>query len=388
MRCPVCRVNYNGEGTWAKRAYDDVSFLPQPTTVNAQDEPLPVRLPLSQPSRLINSEPLITIEALIPSIDSSLLFTTKKNIPFSKSVLDSDNLKTSKHHSTNGTGNPTFINLVKVWSPASSSISTANIDIITVIDTTSTMSGDKFKTMKTTLDHIIDSLMPNDRMSIVFFNRNANVVCPFLRVEDQSESTGGHVIANGNGGDNNNINVAGSTNNTNRTTSTTSSSSSQNQLGGRGITQSRLRNHVASLVATSISSADLVSGIELGKKVIENRRYRNDVCAMILMSDGKDAFLRDSELWRGVVAGSGSGSGDVGLSHVVGTGTHVGGVGGEGNIETGHDDGVNLGLEGSSSEPSITTSSSSMNETQYPIFTMAFGSTPNKRLLSKRASNS
>lgn len=52
-----------------------------------------------------------------------------------------------------------------------------SVDLICVIDNSSSMLGEKIENVKTTLLQLLDMLNKNDRISLVLFNSQASLLC-------------------------------------------------------------------------------------------------------------------------------------------------------------------------------------------------------------------
>ncbi|KAL2652483.1 hypothetical protein R1flu_020611 [Riccia fluitans] len=114
----------------------------------------------------------------------------------------------------------------------------APLDLITVLDISSSMTGNKLRLLKCAMEFVINHLSPADRLSVVTFSSSAKRLFPLRRmVED-----------------------------------------------GR---QFALR-YVNSLAADG--GTNIAEGLRKGTKVLEDRRMRNPVASIMLLSDGQDTY--------------------------------------------------------------------------------------------------
>ncbi|GJN30268.1 hypothetical protein PR202_gb18559 [Eleusine coracana subsp. coracana] len=140
-----------------------------------------------------------------------------------------------------------FAILIHLKAPKSShsASSRAPLDLVTVLDVSGSMSGSKLSLMKHAMSFVIETLGPNDRLSVVAFSSTAWRLFPLRRMT----------------------------------------------LTGR---QQALQA-VSSLVASG--GTNIADGLKKGAKVVEDRRLKNPVCSIILLSDGQDTYTyRDRQL--------------------------------------------------------------------------------------------
>ncbi|TVU48412.1 hypothetical protein EJB05_08048 [Eragrostis curvula] len=114
----------------------------------------------------------------------------------------------------------------------------APLDLVTVLDVSGSMSGEKIALLKQAMGFVIDNLGPNDRLSVVSFSSGARRVTRLLRMSDT----------------------------------------------GKGLA----RSGVESLVARG--GTNIAEGLRMAAKVLDERRYRNAVSSVILLSDGQDNY--------------------------------------------------------------------------------------------------
>ncbi|XP_011096891.2 uncharacterized protein LOC105175944 [Sesamum indicum] len=114
----------------------------------------------------------------------------------------------------------------------------APIDLVTVLDVSGSMAGLKLVLLKRAVCFVIENLGPADRLSIVSFSSSAHRKLPLLR------------------------------------------------MTGRGREDAKAA--VNSLF--SDGGTDIVEGLKKGARILEERRERNPVASIILLSDGKHTF--------------------------------------------------------------------------------------------------
>lgn len=83
----------------------------------------------------------------------------------------------------------------------SSGGSRTNVDIICVLDVSGSMDGTKIHMVQDTMQYLIDTLTPSDRLSIVTFNHSAQRLCELKCVSGQNmdafRNIIEYIIANG-----------------------------------------------------------------------------------------------------------------------------------------------------------------------------------------------
>ncbi|RCV46603.1 hypothetical protein SETIT_9G544400v2 [Setaria italica] len=114
----------------------------------------------------------------------------------------------------------------------------APLDLVTVLDVSGSMSGEKLALLKQAMGFVIDNLGPHDRLSVVSFSSGAQRVTRLLRMSD----------------------------------------------AGKGLAMSA----VESLVARG--GTNIAEGLRTAAKVLDERRHRNAVSSVILLSDGQDNY--------------------------------------------------------------------------------------------------
>jgi Mg-chelatase subunit ChlD len=110
------------------------------------------------------------------------------------------------------------------------------IDLICVIDKSGSMSGKKIKLVRETLEFIIDCLNENDRISVIAFNTTAERVIPLTRANKNNKQSLTEKVKK--------IDASGRTN--------------------------------------------INDGLNLAFKTLSERRNKNPVSSILLLSDGRD----------------------------------------------------------------------------------------------------
>ncbi|KAL6658807.1 hypothetical protein ACP70R_002847 [Stipagrostis hirtigluma subsp. patula] len=128
----------------------------------------------------------------------------------------------------------------------------APLDLVTVLDVSSSMYGAKLALVKRAMGFVIDSLGPADRLSVVAFSTHARRVIRLTRMSED-----GKVAA---------------------------------------------RPAVESLVAEN--TTNIREGLEEAAKVLDGRRHKNAVASVILLSDGQDNCSMGFRTYPGLYRGS------------------------------------------------------------------------------------
>jgi hypothetical protein len=133
-----------------------------------------------------------------------------------------------------------FSILIRLKAPKSldSVNSRAPLDLVTVLDVSGSMKGAKLALLKSAMSFVIQTLGPDDRLSVIAFSSTARRLFPLRRMT----------------------------------------------ISGR----MRALRAVNSLVDGG--GTNIADGLKKGAKVIEQRRLKNPVCSIILLSDGQDTY--------------------------------------------------------------------------------------------------
>ncbi|KAI8563683.1 hypothetical protein RHMOL_Rhmol03G0128300 [Rhododendron molle] len=116
------------------------------------------------------------------------------------------------------------------------------VDLVTVLDISGSMAGTKLALLKRAMGFVIQNLGPNDRLSVIAFSSTARRLFPLRRMTETGK---------------------------------------QQALQG-----------VNSLAANG--GTNIAEGLRKGAKVMENRREKNPVASIILLSDGQDTYTVNS----------------------------------------------------------------------------------------------
>ncbi|KAI3882045.1 hypothetical protein MKX03_006255, partial [Papaver bracteatum] len=120
----------------------------------------------------------------------------------------------------------------------------APIDLVTVLDVSGSMTGKKIQLVKLAMGFVIDNLDASDRLSVISFSDYASRLFPLLLMTDSGKKRALEAV---------------------------------NSLDADGCT-------------------NIVEGLKKGTKVIDDRRYKNPVCSIMLLSDGQDSYTNTINL--------------------------------------------------------------------------------------------
>ncbi|KAG6494936.1 hypothetical protein ZIOFF_042721 [Zingiber officinale] len=123
----------------------------------------------------------------------------------------------------------------------------APVDIVTVLDVSGSMSGMKLALLKQAMGFVIQNLGPLDRLSVIAFSSTARRLFPLRRMSEFGRQEAFQAV--------NSLTTSGGTN--------------------------------------------ITEGLRKGAKVIEERKEKNPVCSIILLSDGQDTYLLSPTLHNG-----------------------------------------------------------------------------------------
>ncbi|KAG2543591.1 hypothetical protein PVAP13_9NG761000 [Panicum virgatum] len=161
---------------------------------------------------------------------SSGLLVVKTHAEYSAVARDSshDNFAVLVHVKAPG--------IVDAEAAASDAAPRAPLDLVTVLDVSGSMRRDKLALVKQAMGFVIDNLGPDDRLSVVSFSSGAHRVTRLLRMSDI----------------------------------------------GKGVASEAVES------LTAGGTTNIAEGLRTAAKVLGERRYRNAVSSVILLSDGQD----------------------------------------------------------------------------------------------------
>ncbi|KAG6536231.1 E3 ubiquitin-protein ligase WAV3-like [Zingiber officinale] len=123
----------------------------------------------------------------------------------------------------------------------------APVDIVTVLDVSGSMSGTKLSLLKQAMGFVIQNLGPLDRLSVIAFSSTARRLFPLRRMSE---------------------------------------------FGRQEALQA------VNALATS-GGTNITEGLRKGAKVIQERKEKNPVCSIILLSDGQDTYILSPAMRNG-----------------------------------------------------------------------------------------
>lgn len=212
-----------------------VSPLEDNSLDNIPRVPPPMSLPLPEPLLFSDDEPLPSITMDQPPSPSTVPPETVvvKAFPEYSAVAASGAMSR-------------FAVLVGVKAPTLADDARhqerAPIDLVTVLDISGSMAGSKLTLLKQAVNFVIENLGPSDRLSIVTFSSGAQRNFPLRRMTEEGRREAAQAVHA--------ISANGGTN--------------------------------------------IVEGLKKGVRVLEERRERNPVASIVLLSDGRDTYNGDN----------------------------------------------------------------------------------------------
>jgi Mg-chelatase subunit ChlD len=88
----------------------------------------------------------------------------------------------------------TLTNLPAIVSLKTSGGSRTSVDLICVIDNSGSMNGEKIKLVQDTINFLLETLTPSDRLSIITFNSSSNRLCPLKSVTGENMQFFKHIV--------------------------------------------------------------------------------------------------------------------------------------------------------------------------------------------------
>ncbi|XP_074300390.1 E3 ubiquitin-protein ligase WAV3-like [Silene latifolia] len=176
-----------------------------------------------------DDDPLSSSEAPLPPQQGSPMPMTVKAVPEYPALSKSDQ-------------SDSFAVLASIKAPSLSSVDMANsrapLDLVAVLDVSGSMGGQKIILLKQAVNFVIKNLGPTDRLSIITFSSNSKRLTPLTRMTQAGQADTLRVVGS--------IKEGGSTN--------------------------------------------IIAGLQTAVKVLEQRREKNPVTSIILLSDGQDNY--------------------------------------------------------------------------------------------------
>lgn len=111
------------------------------------------------------------------------------------------------------------------------------LDVVCILDNSGSMSGSKIKSLIDAMTFVIETLSPRDRLSVVSFNSNANILHGLIKMTTDNKAKAKEILH------------------------------SQLRAGG---------------------GTDIYAGMKLGSDILQSRRTKNPVSTMFLLTDGQD----------------------------------------------------------------------------------------------------
>ncbi|KAK9937069.1 hypothetical protein M0R45_013886 [Rubus argutus] len=229
--CPVCQAKWNK---------DNVPFQVPPPQQNNMGG-IPVSSPLlhhwnyPQEPKYPPEPPSFCDDEPLPSSTSPIQSCLPQNITV-KTHTESSAISAAE-------SSPNFPVLVSICAPPlqdSEGQGRTPIDLVTVLDISGSMEGTKLSLLKQAVTFVIENLGPSDRLSIVSFSSSSRRVFPLQRMSVDGRESAILAIES--------LRAGGATN--------------------------------------------IAEGLKKGSRVLEDRRERNPVSSIILLSDGKDTYNR------------------------------------------------------------------------------------------------
>ena len=195
----------------------------------------------SEPAVFDDDEPLHSPPANSPELNrtrsSSVEITTCPEFPALPRSATSDDFTVLVHLKA-----PSAAGDSSSSSPASSWTSRASLDLVTVLDVSGSMAGTKLALLKRTMGFVIQHLGPNDQLSVVAFSSSTHRLFPLRRLSAAGAQQALHAV--------NSLSTGGGTN--------------------------------------------IAEALRKGLKIFQDRKHRNTVCSLILLSDSQDTYSLSS----------------------------------------------------------------------------------------------
>ncbi|KAJ4702605.1 Zinc finger (C3HC4-type RING finger) family protein [Melia azedarach] len=237
--CPICRCEWKDipfqaptnviddrRNNMARARVSPFDATPEDANAAGGRRNFPTALQLPPEPELFTDDELLPVNSVASASPSRAEALTVKAIPEFIAVAAAD-------------APPKFSVLVRICAPSlpneANHLDRAPIDLVTVLDVSGSMSS-KLPLLKRAVNFIIQNLGPGDRLSIVVFSSAARRILPLQRMSDSGREVAIRAV---------------------------------NCLYSNGGT-------------------NIVAGLKKGVRVLEERRDRNPVASIILLSDGQD----------------------------------------------------------------------------------------------------
>ncbi|KAL5731567.1 hypothetical protein ACHQM5_004283 [Ranunculus cassubicifolius] len=232
--CPICR------SAWKEMPFHPPGNGARVSPLNpVHDAILPPCMsnqssPSSEPEHFSDDEPLLRNEISLDPTSSA--FPTNQQLVRTRALPEFPAVLATESPSE-------FSVLVEVQAPTltedARELARAPIDLVVVLDVSGSMKGTKLTLLKRAVRFVIHNLGPADRLSIVSFSSRAQRIFPLRRMSE---------------------------------------------LGHESATLA-----VESLISNG--QTNIVEGLKKGARVLEERREKNPVASIILLSDGRDTYI-------------------------------------------------------------------------------------------------
>ncbi|KAI3758136.1 hypothetical protein L6452_05687 [Arctium lappa] len=270
--CPVCRAKWKQVPLQGSTGLDPSLGRTRINPVNwSQDNPVMTVIRRQNSNRRVSAPIFPVNEPAVFNDDEVLdVQTSNRNTSDGSSSLERVLLKTYTEVPAvpRLTAADDFTVLIHLKAPVSNSaiksgptVSQANriprapVDLVTVLDISGSMAGTKLSLLKRAMGFVIQNLGPADRLAVIAFSSTARRLFPLRKMSDTGKQ---HAL-----------------------------------------------QAVNSLVANG--GTNIAEGLQKGGKVMEDRREKNPVSSVILLSDGQDTYT--------VTSGSNSGGGQNQLNY-------------------------------------------------------------------------
>ncbi|OVA20308.1 zinc finger protein [Macleaya cordata] len=252
--CPICRAQWK-DMPFHNPTTSDLSHGTEINIINPVDWPQVNAIPTILPRVPFRTNSFRhIIQTSEPSVFNDDDFVDPQpDFPSNNSIFKSIDIKTYPEVSAvqQSTSQENFNILINLKAHVTSEnhasnahISRAPIDLVTVLDVSGSMTGTKIELLKRAMGFVIENLGSSDRLSVISFSSTAQRLFPLRRMTDSGRELALQAV--------NRLRAGGETN--------------------------------------------ILEGLRKGAKVIEDRRQKNLVCSIMLLSDGQDSYRNSTHL--------------------------------------------------------------------------------------------